>query len=488
MTDFMLDNRTARTVITRLGLPVPVPEILKREDGPYRERPLEGMTLVVGAAGPSSLDSVLATVLTRAGAMVQVTNPRLVEAFAAPGEAYGRPVRVLDLGAIGVDPTDAKPKAKTKPKTERLAVDGLVFDATACSTPDDLRAVHAFFHPLVRRLHASGRIVVLGRPSVPDATAQATQLAVEGFVRSLAKEIGRRGSTAQLVTVEPGSEERVDAVLRFVLSKRSAFVSGQRIHVTARARGTLSRTSVRPLEGKVALVTGAARGIGAATARRLADEGARVVCLDRPADDGLVSRLAHEIGGTVLLADITDRDAPVHIVSALEQRHGGVDIVIHNAGITRDKTLGKMTAEQWDATIDTNFGSVVRMTEALLERGLHDGGRLVFLSSVVGIAGGVGQANYAASKAGLIGYARGLSTRLHERGITSNAVAPGFIETRLTAAIPLVVRELARRLSNLGQGGLPRDVAEAITFLATPDAVGVTGQVLRVCGGALIGA
>jgi 3-oxoacyl-[acyl-carrier protein] reductase len=246
----------------------------------------------------------------------------------------------------------------------------------------------------------------------------------------------------------------------------------------------------RPLEGKVALVTGAARGIGAATVRLLAAEGARVACLDRPSDDAPLSQIAREIGGTPILADVSDPEAPNKIMKELGRRFGAVDVVVHNAGITRDKTLGKMKPELWDQAIDVNLAAVARITDALLhpDGPLHDGGRIICLSSVAGIAGNMGQTNYAASKAGIIGFTRALAPKLAARGITVNAVAPGFIETRLTAAIPVVIREVGRRLSALGQGGLPEDIGELVTFLASPGAQGVTGQIIRDCGGALIGA
>ena len=132
--------------------------------------------------------------------------------------------------------------------------------------------------------------------------------------------------------------------------------------------------------------------------------------------------------------------------------------------------------------------AIVRITDALMSGPMRDGGRIVLLSSVAGIAGNMGQTNYAASKSGVIGYMQQLSKAAAGRGITVNAIAPGFIETRLTDAIPVMIREVARRLSNLSQGGQPRDVGDAITFLSTPGSLGVTGQVLRVCGGALVGA
>lgn len=326
---------------------------------------------------------------------------------------------------------------------------------------------------------------MIGRPATGAPAVAATQAALEGFVRSLAKEVGKRGATAQLLIVDDGAEARGAEALRYLLSPRSAFVSAQPIHVTTTAVGRGPWRGVRGLDGKVALVTGAARGIGEATARLLAAEGAHVVCLDRPDDDALVSaKVARDIGGSTLLVDITDPAAPKTIADALRTRHGGVDIVVHNAGVTRDKTIGKMSAELWEQAVDINLGAVTRITAALLPDVLRDGGRVVCLSSVAGIAGNVGQTNYAASKSGIIGYVRALAPALAPRGITVNAIAPGFIETRLTAAIPVMIREAGRRLSALGQGGLPEDVGQAITFLSQPAAVGITGQILSsACAG-----
>jgi 3-oxoacyl-[acyl-carrier protein] reductase len=480
MSDFLLElgkNPNARKLIKTLGLPIPVPEPLRRARGPYTERELDEARIVVG--GGSALGKQLAETLAVAGATPFVIgDASLVTAFAAPGEAYGRRSTSLEIGDL----------------PESLAIDGLVFDATGFTTPGDLGQLHAFFHPLVARLCRGGRAVVLGRPAdaVKTAEAAAAAAALEGFVRSLAKEIGKRGATAQLVQCAAGAEDRLPGVLRFVLSRRSAFMTGQPIRVSTAARvdaaaATPTRWS-RPLEGKVALVTGAARGIGEATARLLAAEGAHVVCLDRPADDGPTSQVARSIGGSVLLIDLSDPAAAAAIADELGKRHGKIDIVVHNAGITRDKTLAKMSADKWDQAVTVNLDVVVKATRALLDgKVLRDGGRVICLSSVAGIAGNVGQTNYAASKAGIIGFVEKLAPELGKKGITVNAIAPGFIETRLTAAIPVMIREVGRRLSALGQGGLPDDIGQAILFLATPGASGITGNVLRVCGGALIG-
>ena len=242
-----------------------------------------------------------------------------------------------------------------------------------------------------------------------------------------------------------------------------------------------------PLEQKTALVTGAARGIGRSTAELLAAEGAHVVCLDRPEDQDAAARLARTLHGRVLGVDVTAPDAAAQIAEAFGEH--GVDIVVHNAGITRDKTLARMKPAFFDLAIAVNLEAVERITRHLLEQGrINPFGRVICLSSVAGLAGNMGQTNYAAAKRGVVGYVQALAPTVAAEGITVNAVAPGFIETRMTDAMPTALREVARRMNSLGQGGHPADVAEAIAFFASPGAQGITGQTLRVCGQALIGA
>ncbi len=488
MNDILLQlgqNPQARKLVKTLGLPLPMPQSLARAKGPMEERPLHDYEIVVGGLpgeGESTLVAVLAKTLTQAGATPLVTGGAVLPAaFIEQGEAWGRPPRGLMLDAL----------------PDKLRFDGMVFDATEIRDAAGLRSLYEFFHPLIRNLSRCGRVVLLARPPATARTPEhaAAQAAIEGFVRSLGKELGKTGATANMIYVDEDADALVDGPLRFFLSKRSAFVSGQPLHVTARTLDDESVAEfappwVRPLEGKVALVTGAARGIGRATAKLLADEGAHVVCLDRPADDELVSAVAREIDGTPLLVDVSDPEAPALIAKTLREDHGGVDIVVHNAGITRDKTLARMKPEHWDLTLAINLDAVVRITEALVDEDgpLLDDGRIIVLSSIAGIAGNLGQTNYSATKSGVIGYVRRLADELDGRGITVNAIAPGFIETRLTAAIPVMIREVGRRLSSLGQGGLPRDIGDAIVFLSTPGAQGLTANVLRVCGQSFVGA
>ncbi|WP_018785479.1 3-oxoacyl-ACP reductase [Micromonospora sp. CNB394] len=369
----------------------------------------------------------------------------------------------------------------------------LVYDASGITDSAGLRQLYDFFHPQARSLLPSGRVIVLGTPpaecgSPREATAQR---ALEGLTRSIGKEFGR-GVTAQLVYVtregDAGTPVSLEATLRFLLSGRSAYVSGQVVRVGA---GTAVAPADwdRPLSGQVVLVTGAARGIGAALAKVLARDGAQVVALDIPAAGDELAAVANDIGGSAVQLDLTAPDAPTRLAEHLASRHGRVDAVVHNAGITRDKTLGRMDADRWDSVIDVNLSSQERINDVLLERDLIPaGGRIVSVSSIAGIAGNRGQTNYATSKAGVIGLVDSLSPVLRERGISLNAVAPGFIETRLTARIPLAIREVGRRMNSMAQGGLPVDVAETIGWLSWPASGAVSGNVVRVCGQSLLGA
>lgn len=367
----------------------------------------------------------------------------------------------------------------------------LVFDATGMRDSLELVAAYRFFNANIRKLAPGGRIVILGRPHMgaDNAEQAATQRALEGLSRSLAKEVGARGSTAQLITVANGAEGDFGSSLRFVLSPKSAYVTGQVIAVNAvEQSGNVDWH--KPLAGKTALVTGASRGIGEAIADTLARDGATVIGVDvAPMEDDLV-KVMTRLGGQPLIADITAEDAPAKIASAAKQA-GGIDLIVHNAGVTRDKTIANMTEQQWQMTLDINLAAAQRITRELLDQGLiRNGGSIVGVSSMNGIGGQRGQTNYAASKAGVIGYVDFMKNdeQLRAHNITVNAVAPGFIETAMTAAIPLFTRMFGRRLNSLSQGGLPVDVAEAIAFFANPLSRGVSGNTLRVCGQSWFGA
>jgi 3-oxoacyl-[acyl-carrier protein] reductase len=392
--------------------------------------------------------------------------------------------RVL-LAAEGVEAVEAMDAAAPR------SVAGIVADLSAVQSPAALESLRALVAPALRSLAPSGRVVVLGRrPEESGSPAQAAaRRALEGITRSVAKEL-RGGATANLVLVGEGADANADAALRFLLSGRSAYVDAQVIEV---GDGTPAEPEDwnRPLAGKVAVVTGAARGIGAAIAGVLARDGATVVCVDLPAAGDALARTANQVGGTALQLDVTAADAGERILEHANTRHGGLDIVVHNAGITRDRLLANTDEQRWHSVLDVNLLSILRMNEALLRTGgLRDGGHVVLVSSIAGIAGNRGQTSYAASKAGVIGLVRvlGRDPELRRRGITVNAVAPGFIETEMTARVPFATREVGRLLNSLSQGGQPGDVAETIAWLAQDASAGVNGNVVRVCGQSLLGA
>lgn len=439
-----------RFLTRRLGLPQPA--ALRRWSP---EQPsLPGNLLHLTAGEPARPD--LAPVLAR-------TGPPLADRVAAPDTGAGR----ADAGVAAV-----------------------VLDARGVRDVDSLAEVHGALHPVVRSVAASGRIVVLGSPlDDGDHHRAAAQQALEGFVRSLGKEIGR-GRTVNLVRLTDAAA--AESTLRFLLSPRSAYVSGQVIGVTAdRSHGSAGSGEPAdpslPLAGRTALVTGGARGIGEAVARTLARDGAHVVVLDVPQAEADARRVAERLGGTALALDITAADAGERIAAEVP---GGLDVLIHNAGITRDRRLVNMPAERWSSVLEVNLASVLRTTDALLAKGaLRPGGRIVATASIAGLAGNAGQTNYGASKAGVAGLVRALAPHaLAEHGVTVNAVAPGFIETKMTAAVPLFLREAGRRMNSLAQGGLPVDVAETTAWLAHPASGAVNGQVVRVCGQSLLGA
>jgi 3-oxoacyl-[acyl-carrier protein] reductase len=461
----LANNPIGRRIVQQVGLPRPT--VLERYTP--GDATVAGQVLL-GAAPGGRLAGPIASVLASLHANVSTALREDLRTAAADAG--------LDAAVFnGEVPGDARFKA-------------LVFDATGITGSEQLQELHAFFHPVVRRVRSCGRVVVLG--TAPDDTQnprEATaQRALEGFTRALAKEIGG-GSTVQLVYVAPGAESQLASTLRFLLSARSAYVSGQVVRVGKVAGQPPVVDIDRPLAGKVALVTGASRGIGAAIAATLARDGAHVVGLDIPALAADLDAVTSALGGSSLTCDITTDEAPQTIASFLQETHGNVDIVVHNAGVTQDRTLARMKPERWSLVLDINLSAEERINDALLEQDvLRAGGRIVCVSSISGIAGNSGQSNYATSKAGVIGMVQSLAPVLAKKRITINAVAPGFIETQMTAAVPLAIREAGRRMNSMSQGGLPVDVAEGIAWFAAPDSTGLSGNVVRVCGQSLLGA
>ena len=368
----------------------------------------------------------------------------------------------------------------------------VVLVLTEIAHPDELSAPALAVGAALGSLARGARVVTMSRvPTADDApSVAAARQGVDGLLRSLAKEL-RGGTTGNGIQLADGVGPDAPSVLgglRFFLSSRSAYVDGQLLTVDSTA-GTLPEDWDRPLADRVAVVTGAARGIGAAIAETLARDGATVIVVDVPAAGEALAQVANRIRGTAVQLDVTAPDAGDRLLELALRRHGGLDIVVHNAGILRDKLLVNMTAEKWDAVLAVNIAAQLRINEQLLTSGeFTRAPRIVSLASTSGIAGNRGQTNYGASKGGVIGMVRATAPLLAAFGGTANAVAPGFIETDMTARIPFATRELARRASSLQQGGQPIDVAEAVAFLASPAAGGVVGHVLRVCGQNLVGA
>lgn len=440
MSDYLAKGKPVRKIADTLGLPLPKPETLNRAQTPWSDQPLAGLQYV------SNTTAELINVLTKAGA-----------------------VPVAD-GKVNL----------------------LLFEANNITKAEQIDDAYRFFNQNLKQLARNGRVLLLVQQSEGDAEAKATQRAYDAFMRSIAKEIGRKGATANLVYWKGDNmaamTERLAWPVLFFLSAHSAYVNAQPIVVDQIVPFPKDVTWSGSLRGKTAVVTGGARGIGASIARRLAEEGARIIIVDHPSQEANAQAVVQRTNAELILQDISAADAPEKLKDWLQGHTEGVDILVHNAGITRDKTLAKMDEQYWQQVLQVNYRSILAINKVVVPTVLKDGGRIIGMSSISGLSGNFGQTNYAATKAALIGYAAALAPELAGRGITVNAIAPGFIETDMVKTMPFFTKEGGRRLNNLSQAGYPRDIAEATVFLTAPAAAGVTGQVLRVCGGSMIGA
>ncbi|NGY06333.1 3-oxoacyl-ACP reductase [Solimonas terrae] len=458
------NSSLGKTIAGMIGLPMP--PRLRRAKAAWAVQPLEGRHVLVGATTGATLGAPLLRAVAGAGAGLRIVSDH---AGLAPLKSAAAASKVNLQGNPGAEAGEPRNHA-------------LLFDASGLSSPSQLRELYDFMQPLVRGIAGNGRVLVVSRApeSLGEVNAKTASTALRGFIRALGKEIGKNGTTANLLEVPDGADDALDAPLRFFLSEHSAFVTGQVLALRPPATGNVALPG--SLEGKIALVTGAARGIGASIAQTLAREGAKVVGMDHPSAEGGLAETMAKIGGVGLAIDVTASDAASRIAAEVGRNFGGLDIVVHNAGITRDKMLRNMPPHFWDMVLNINLGAILKINEGLLKDGLNDGARMVCISSIGGIGGNAGQTNYASTKAGVIGYVDAMASTFAKRGGAINAVAPGFIETAMTAAMPFGPREVGRRLSSLSQGGLPQDIAEAVTFFASPAANAINGRTLRVCG------
>lgn len=449
MGDFLLEKKWLRNTIQKLKLPIPVPPILKRDPHPYRADILNEKKVVVSEFGFKN--QVFLQALDELGA-----------------KAY-----------LSIDKIDR--------------ADVLVFNAIGMENSDDIDQVYYFFQPLLKKVNRNGRLLILADGKAEGVLRKSYNRAMLGIAKTLAKEAGKKGISVNVIFLNDARQASDEVLLQaiqphfaFWLSAHSVYVSGQSVNIDLKK----SEKDIKiegSIQGKKALVTGASRGIGAAIAEKLALEGAQVYILDIPAQEVEAKRLVRKIKGKLILADVSDPE----LANQLHEKFGekGLDILIHNAGITKDKTMANMPEDWWKMVLKINLKSILNLNQQLMElRTLSVDARITHLSSISGLSGNYGQSNYVACKAALIEYCKAMAKEKKHLGYVFNAIAPGFIETDMTATMPFFTREGGRRLSAFQQGGLPEDVAEMALYLSFPSALSINGQCIRVCGGNFMGA
>ncbi|MFC4654275.1 SDR family oxidoreductase [Rheinheimera marina] len=385
--------------------------------------------------------------------------------------------------AVGVQWQQLSITSTTEPA--RLA--GLLIDCRQLRHVSELQQLMALQQQLARLQNQSPILLVNDSVRVHCAEHSACQSGLTGFVRSLAKELGGKACRVNLLDLAGADWSAAEASLQFFLSPASCYVSGQLLQLNAAEAMPPSCGHNRPLSGKTALVTGASRGIGKAIATQLAAGGAFVIGLDLPSASAVLEPLMQSLQGHSITLDLTAEDAPAALLAALAERQLKLDILVHNAGVTRDRTLKNMTVTDWQLVLELNLGAQIRLNDALLGSAqLAEQAAFVSLSSINGLAGQRGQCNYACAKSALTGYIQSMAQRYPSHRF--NAVAPGFIRTDMTAKMPWLIREIGQRFNSLGQAGEPLDVAQAVSYLARPDNSACNAQVLRVCGQSLVGA
>ena len=438
MSDF-LQNPLVRQIAKTLNLPLPIPALLIRNGNPFVDS--ESAHKKVACTGTKN---------DLAKSISRILQPRCLLTT-----EYENELNAVVLSGIGI------------------------------STIEDTTDFFKEAQRVITRIGKNGRVIVLSQTEESAPEGFAVQRALEGFSRALSKEVGKYGTTVNHLRITAADAENIARSILFFLSDKSSFITGQVIELNSDSF-TAAENYTGLLKGKTAIVTGGARGIGASAARVLHREGAKVIIVDVPQANEEAQKIANELEGDSLLMDITQQDSAQQIQEYVLSNYGKLDILVNNAGITRDKTLAKMTEAQWNGVLQVNLKAAIRLTQKFLDEGFSDKAKIVGLASISGIAGNVGQTNYSASKAGMIAYMNAIAKSYPD--IYANAVAPGFIETKMTEGLPLFVKEGGRRLSTLKQGGLPEDVAELIGFLSSPLSDGINGQVIRVCGGSMIGA